>query len=352
MKRILSAAAAVASAACLAGPGQVRVTASYSENHCVYGPSGTPYVQRTAEPWYAYPGIGVVLTVSRIGGSNGRIAVKYKTQSSTATLLKDFDYVKDVLEWEDGDTSDKEIFIGTYANNFTDADWNLFENGLYYPKLMRIKFSTLATGAYSGYAVPYLPSPKTYIDLIDCAVKPSGFIVPGETPDPNAGRIRITRADSLDCCLDGDILHRTSYSEPWVVNAGDTLRLRVSRVGGARGRVAVKYKTQTSTAICGTDFAYEKDVLTWNDGDSSDRYIYISTSHYSTTGCQSKPCSCVWRNGVYMCTACSDYYNCPVSLQMRVKFVKMTQGAYWGCVVPIIEKEKCYMTINYGSTTR
>ena len=44
MKRILFAAAAVASAACLAGPGQVRVTASYSENLCVYAPSGSTYV--------------------------------------------------------------------------------------------------------------------------------------------------------------------------------------------------------------------------------------------------------------------------------------------------------------------
>ncbi len=38
--------------------------------------------------------------------------------------------------------------------------------------------------------------------------------------------------------------------------------------------------------------------------------------------------------------------------QMRVKFVRMTTGSYEGCRVPAIEKEKVYMTILYGSTTR
>ena len=354
MKRILFAAVAVASAACLAGPGQVCVTASYSENPCVDAPRGTPYVQRTAEPWCAFPGRGVTLVVSRLGGADGKIAVKYKTQSSTAILLKDFGYVKDVLEWEDGDSSDREIFIDTYANDFSDADLDLVERGLYYPKLMRIKFSTLATGSYAGNAVPSLPVPKTYIDLVSCESQPAGFVVPGVTPDSDAGMIRITRAESVSGDAGNVSFSRTA--EPWMVTAGDVMRLCVSRVGGSSGRIAVKYKTQTSTALCGTDFAYVKDVLEWEDGDASDKYVDIPTEQISHTGCKTQACV---RRGNYCCgfgsyvdTSCVDYYGCPSSLQMRVKFVRMTTGSYEGCRVPAIEKEKVYMTILYGSTTR
>ena len=355
MKRILSAAAAVASAACLAGPGQVRVTATYSENPYIDGPRGTSYVQRMAEPWCAFPDSGVTLVVSLIGGADGKIAVKYKTQSSTATLLKDFDYVKDGLEWDDGDSSDREIFIETYAKDFSDADLDLVARGLYYPKLMRIKFSTLATGAYAGNAVPSLPVPKTYIDLVSCESQPAGFVVPGVTPDPNAGLIRITRAESVNGDTGKANFSRTA--EPWMVTAGYIMRLRVSRVGGASGRIAVKYKTQTSTALCGTDFDYVKDVLEWEDGDASDRYIDIPTEQISHTGCKTRACVRQGGNfccgfGTYVDTSCVDYYDCPSSLQMRVKFVRLTTGSYGGCRVPAIEQEKVYMTILYGSTTR
>ena len=353
MKKIATGFLAVVAASFgFAGPGTVRITEAYSVNPCVEGLTGDPYVLRTSEPWYAYPGYGVVLVVSRIGGSSGRIAVKYKTQTSTATLLKDFEYVKDVLVWEDGDDSDREIYIETYNPDYlTDYEWNLYAQGRYYPKQMRIKLSKMTKGLYEGCVNPHIPVEKNYIQLIGCETMPQGFVVPGVTPEPSAGTVKITGSYSVDCCSEN--VSRGSSRAPWVVNAGDVMRLRISRVNGSSGRIAVKYKTQTSTAICGTDFDYVKDVLVWEDGDDTDRYIDIPTSMFSTTGCGGfRPCNCVETPDGYLCTSCLDYYNCPRTLQMRIKFVKMATGQYYGCRVPVIENNKVYMTIDYGSTTR
>ena len=340
--------------ACFAGPGTVRITGSYSVNPCMNGLTGSPYVSRTSEPWYAYPGYGVVLIVSRIGGSSGRIAVKYKTQTSTAVLLRDFQYVKDVLVWEDGDDSDREIYIETYNPDFqSDYDWNLYIHGRYYPKLMRIKLCKMTKGQYEGYVSPYIPIEKNYIQLIDCDVEPPGFTIPGVTPEPSAGTVKITEANSIEYVPGGNRVNRISRYAPWVVNAGDVMRLRVSRVNGSSGRIAVKYKTQTSTAVCGADFDYVKDVLVWEDGDFSDRYIDIPTAKFSITGCGgSSHCMCIDTPEGLLCTSCGEYYDCPRTLQMRIKFVKMATGQYFGCRVPVIENNKVYMTINYGSTTR
>ena len=202
---------------------------------------------------------------------------------------------------------------------------------------------------------PSLPVPKVYVDLVSCESQPAGFVIPGVTPDPDAGTIRITRAESVSCDSEPETVSFSRTAEPWMVTAGDVMRLRVSRVGGSSGRIAVKYKTQTSTALCGTDFDYVKDVLVWEDGDSSDRYIDIPTEKVSHTGCKTQ--NCVTRiDGCGICQFvdpyCVDYYGCPSSLQMRVKFVKMATGAYEGCSVPTIERDKVYMTILYGSTTR
>ena len=169
------------------------------------------------------------------------------------------------------------------------------------------------------------------------------------------GTVRITEAYSVNPCVEGltgdPYVLRTS--EPWYAYPGYGVVLVVSRIGGSSGRIAVKYKTQTSTAICGTDFDYVKDVLVWEDGDDTDRYIDIPTSMFSTTGCGGfRPCNCVETPDGYLCTSCLDYYNCPRTLQMRIKFVKMATGQYYGCRVPVIENNKVYMTIDYGSTTR
>jgi hypothetical protein len=220
-----------------------------------------------------FAGGTVRLTFRRVGGSDGRIAVKYKTQTSTGICGTDFAYLKDVLVWEDGDDSEKVVEIPTYASG----------EG----KTLRVKLSTLTTGEYAGCAIPVLDNSKIY--------------VPMQTPNP--GTIVVLGPD------------------PLAVTAGETLRIRFGRVGGSDGSIAVKAKTQTSTAMMGVDgsadFDYVKTVLEWGSGDTSERYIDIPT--------YIKP----WE-GVKM---------------LRVKLSTLATGAYAGNLVPRLAESKIYADI-------
>lgn len=215
----------------------------------------------------------MTVTVRRVGGTDGKIAVKVKTQSSTGVCGTDFAYVKDVLVWEDGDSSDKEIEIPTYVSG----------SG----KALRIKLATLTTGAYADCVKPTLAASKVYAEIMAL----------------NPGKIVVTAPDPLS------------------VVAGETLRLTFSRTGGSDGSIAVKAKTQTSTALMGVngsaDFDYVKGVLEWADGDDSDRYLDIPT--------YVQP----WE-GVRM---------------LRVKLATLATGAYDGNLTPALAESKVYADI-------
>ena len=117
---------------------------------------------------YVEPGRVVVRSIVQDGwvlrmmlgrdcGSDGRIAVKAKTQTSTAMMgtngSADFDYVKDILEWGDGDATDRSLDIPTYAQPWEGV------------KMLRVKLSTLTQGDYTGCVTPHLDSAKVYVPL-------------------------------------------------------------------------------------------------------------------------------------------------------------------------------------------
>ena len=228
-------------------------------------------VVRSATP--ATAGRAARIVLGRVGGSVGRIAVKVKTQSSTGICGTDFAYVKEVLVWEDGDTSDKVIEIPTYASGAG--------------KSLRVKLATLTTGAYAGCVTARIAETKVYAEM----------------QPPNPGRVVVTGP------------------EPLAVTAGETLHMKFSRVGGSDGSIAVKAKTQTSTALMGVngsaDFDYVKATLEWGDGDTSERHIDIPT--YAGP----------WE-GVRM---------------LRVKLATLATGAYAGNLVPALDQSKIYADI-------
>ena len=220
------------------------------------------------------PAGGVMrMILHRTDGSNGRIAVKVKTQTSTGICGTDFDYVKEVLVWEDGDASDKVIEIPTYGSGAG--------------KQLRVKLATLTTGAYAGCVTPKLAESKIYADMTV----------------PRPGIITVTAPDPLS------------------VVAGETLRMTFSRMGGSDGKIAVKAKTQTSTALMGTngsaDFDYVKKTFEWADGDTTDRYLDIPT--------YVQP----WE-GVRM---------------LRVKLATLATGTYAGNLTPALAESKIYAEI-------
>ncbi len=201
----------------------------------VYGGNVTLYAQWnehgavSVETEGATAGRIMRLVFHRMDGSAGRIAVKAKTQTSTGVCGMDFDYVKEVLVWEDGDMSDKTLDVQTYGSG----------GG----KQLRVKLAVMTTGAYEGCSAPALLESKNYFQM----------------DMPNPGWVYVVGSETLS------------------VTAGETLRLRVRRYSGCDGAIAVKVKTQTSTGICGKDFDYVNKVLEWGDGDTSDRFVDIPT---------------------------------------------------------------------------
>ena len=138
------------------GHGTVMVTSVRSVNCCMARLYDTVY----EPPFWGYADDTLYVTVSRMGGSDGRVAVKAKTQDAstvngiTGYFLKDFDYVKEYLVWEDGDDSDRIIEIPTYL-----------VRGVIYPRTFRLKLSALTTGEFADCATPVLPEPKVIISL-------------------------------------------------------------------------------------------------------------------------------------------------------------------------------------------
>lgn len=69
----------------------------------------------------------------------------------------------------------------------------------------------------------------------------------------------------------------------------------VTRTGGFKGSISVKYATANGTAIAGTDYTAASGTLTWADGDSSVRTItvpWLDTSNYTGTKTFSVTLSC------------------------------------------------------------
>ncbi len=216
------------------------------------------------------------VTVKRTGGSDGRIAVKIKTQDASTVggingiMGRDFEYLKDYLVWEDGDTPDRVVYVNTYATDSTGA------------ATLRMKLSVMTTGEYAGCATPALASGGKVIATINPARK--GTIVLAE-PDPMS------------------------------VVAGEPLKVKVRRTGGSDGRVAVKIKTQDASTVNGIngrfaiDFQYVKETLVWGNGDASEKTVEIPT----VAG---------WWDGD--------------PKTFRLKLSALTTGEYAGCVTPAL----------------
>ena len=234
-----------------------------------------------AEPYplEAKAGTTVRFRFSRVNGCDGSIAVKVKTQTSTALIGTgpengDLLYVKEVLEWADGDTSDKYIDVPIYTTGVG--------------KQFRFKLATMATGAYEGNLVPQLEQAKIYVPIV------------GATP----GMIALAPT----------LFALTAFENT-------TCRVWFSRIGGSDGSIAVKVKSQTSTATLRSDptpwgqVGYVKEILEWGPGDTSDRYIDVP----------------IYSNGA--------------GLMFRLKLSTLATGVYQGNLVPKLEEAKIYVPI-------
>ena len=139
-------------------PGEILVKSVQSVSCCAIRQEDTVY----EAPFWGYAGDTLRVTIGRSGGSFGRVAVKVKTQDAAtvgginALSGRDFQYVKDVLEWDDGETGDQVLEIPTFH-----------VGGVAYPRTFRLKLSAQTTGDYADCVTPDLVEPKVVIGLME-----------------------------------------------------------------------------------------------------------------------------------------------------------------------------------------
>ena len=255
------------------------------------------------DPLEVVAGEPLVVKVRRTGGSAGHLAVKFKTQDAnvvggmTAVAGVEFQYVNRILEWRDGDMSDRTVEIPTHSMGWV-GDARTF----------RLKLSALTTGDYAGCVTPTIPNPK-----VVASVESNDAVYPGE--------VRITEMVSVpNCFKDVCPLHLEQvYGAPWHAYAGGAMEVVVSRRGGSAGRIAVKIKTQDASMVKGVTASFNKDIeyanetLVWEDGEAGDKYFTVFTTY---------------RPGYYY------------PRTFRLKLSAQTTGGYEGCAVPDIPEPK------------
>ena len=166
-----------------ANAGTVSVTA--------FSDDDTPISNVKKPAFSVVAGDDAVMTVSRVGGSNGRIAVKLaasKAKGDTARAGTDFDADSDVFVWEDGETDDKEFRVPTYESTDLTAS-----------RKFTVSMSVLTTGAYSGYSKPALSAKTAAV-----TIKNNDYIKPFKTVQTEAKANGVALSASGTWYVDSD----------------------------------------------------------------------------------------------------------------------------------------------------
>jgi serine protease AprX len=167
----------------------------------------------------------VTLTVRRVGGSAGIVSVRYSNIEGSAKAVSDIEPATGLLVWQDGDVADK-----TFDIRITDDDVQE-EKETFTVKLSEPFGTTLGS----------IKSVTVTINDDDAPV----------------GRLSLSAR---------------TYQ---VIEGDGTAILTVRRVGGSAGTVAVRYSNDEGSAKTPSDILPATGVLTWQDGDASDKTISI-----------------------------------------------------------------------------
>jgi uncharacterized delta-60 repeat protein len=169
----------------------------------------------------------VTFYVSRTSGSKGAVSVNYATAAGSATAGSDFTDTAGILNWADGDVSNKAVTVP------------ILDDALVEPDEI---FTIALSGATGGAAV-------------GTAATATVTIQSDEVPVP--GTIRMVSG-------------AVTVGEP----AG-TVSVSVERVGGSDGVVTIDYATVAGTATA-ADYTPASGTLTWADGDAAIKTINVA----------------------------------------------------------------------------
>ena len=169
------------------------------------------------------------IPVNRVGGSDGRVSVRYSLNSETAIRDQDFQAATGELIWEDGETAPRTITAIVLADNDFEGDQT---------------FTAHLFSASNGAAVG------------------NGFA-------------RINLQDSTAPPQRGTI--QWAMTTQQVTESEATVTVSLERVGGNDGLVTVDFNTSDLTAIAGQDYVAIANprTLAWADGDSDQKQVSI-----------------------------------------------------------------------------
>ena len=172
------------------------------------------------------------ISVTRTGGSDGRVTVLYTTSNETAMINSDFNAASGQLVWEDGDNTPQTFTVTILSDDINDGE------------------ETFAANLSSPQGGARIGNGAAQITIID------------STPEPVRGTIQL---------VSGQITVNEDDGEVEVV---------VERTGGTDDPVSVQYVTNTGTATA-DDFTQvlTPQTLQWADGEEGPRTITIQITN-------------------------------------------------------------------------
>lgn len=161
--------------------------------------------------------------------SEGAVRVNFATEAYTAEPGKEYYPTNGVLEWVDGDMTDKVIRVRLIPDKV--ETWEE-------AKRFNVRLWPMADDALEADEYPALV-------------------------ESDLATVKINEISAKN---PGSVIANVVNSKPF---AGDTILLMLERVGGSDGRIAVQVKTQAGTAVAGRDYVHVKKNIVWEDGDTN-----------------------------------------------------------------------------------
>jgi hypothetical protein len=189
-------------------------------------------LQFSAASYTVAQGAGTVtLTVDRVGGTAGAVAVSYASSNGTAVAGTDYSAASGTLSWADGDAAAKTFAVPISATTPFSGTKNF----------------TVALANATGGATLGSPNSATV------SITGSGVSNPGVVA--------------------------FSSSSFTVLQSAGQVAISVSRTGGSSGAASVHYATSDGTAHAGTDYSAASGTLSWADGDAAAKSLSVPVSN-------------------------------------------------------------------------
>ncbi|MCB1247630.1 MAG: hypothetical protein KDB69_10215 [Acidimicrobiia bacterium] len=195
----------------------------------VWGQAGSV---RFSNPTYevSESSAAAIVTVFRTNGDDGAISVTVVASAGTATAGTDFVPASTVLVWPDNDDDPRTVAIELIDDELQEST-----------ETVLLELQNVTGGA--GVA-----SPNTAVlSILD----------DGDTGQ-GAGEVGLA-------------------SSTFVAAEGEAASVVLRRTGGSAGMVSIQWATFDGTATAGLDYVADEGVAVWEDGDSSDKLISVTT---------------------------------------------------------------------------